>query len=311
MLSIRNMCLIGALTAITACGSSGRSDNPSAQNGSATIDTSLQARAAFQGSTAAATVNTGNLEELSIGATEATKRVLDGFAAPIPVAVEESAIEQEIAERNIADVRKALLQTQLPSGFTQVEQCSEGGSFTVNAPGISENATSLPSSGVIETTYVDCVDGGTILDGYVVLSYSGGWDINADQGPRNYTVTFDLSAEAYGQYVYDVAGQMTCTDFGNSCTFGQNFEENGVSYRVESLDDGSDNAYDVYARVYVGDEGYIEFTAWDISIMNGQVCSGNILVSDTSGTDILEVEFPDCSTMIVHYNGETHTYNQN
>lgn len=312
MLVIKNMCIVGALMTLVACGSSGGGGSPT--GGGLTVDTSSQSLASFQGASAPATVSVNNVESLSVGATAATKKVLDGLAAPIPSPVASAPVEQVIAERSLADLRFAMSQPQLPVGFSQVEQCSGGGSISINAPGIDENANSAPESGVIESVYTDCQEAGSLMDGYVVMSYSGGWNIDSEQPPRNYTITFDMRVEATGAYgyMYDVAGQMICSDYGNSCRFAQNFADGGINYRVESLATDDDNAdYDVYARVYVGDEGYIEFTAWDITIENGQVCSGSILVTDTTGDDVLDVQFPSCNTMIVNYNGETYTYSQN
>lgn len=309
MLSIKKMFTIGAFALLSACGSSGGGGGPAASGDALTVDTSGYGLQAFSGAQTAAAADTSNVQSLSVGATVATKKVMNGLAAPIPSPVGASSVEQEITARSLADIQMAVSQVQIPVGFTEVEQCSGGGSITINAPGISQDATTAPPSGTIEAVYTNCIDGGTMMDGYVVFSYTGGWDVDNEDLPENYTITFDIQVEATGFYAYDVAGQMTCSEHGAVCSYGQNFMDNGISYRVESYDDSGDA--DVYARVYVGNEGYVEFMAWDISIENGQVCSGSILISDSTGSDVIEVEFPNCSTMVVNYNGETYAYDQN
>ena len=126
---------------------------------------------------------------------------------------------------------------------------------------------------------------------------------------QEYDVAFDIS---YGGYSY--SGVASCSNFGETCSFSEDYSIGGVSYRVEdsSVSSGSTiDTYNVTATVYHETEGYIVFSATDVMIdSSGNVCSGSIEVYNSSQEVVLSVEFPDCNTYILTYNGVAETYSQ-
>ncbi len=293
--AIFTLALIGALA---NCGGGGGGGGSSSG-----IDT-------YSGNVSAATASEDNKGDLADAARYGTSYAIENDGQDVSVPFKPGMPSADIKDIIDNTLRTAAETQQSPVGFQFTEDCGSSGSMTIDFVGVSQNATTIPTNGTIIAYYDNCSEyqGDFVIDGTMRMEYTG---FSQEQGfYQTYTVSFNLT---YDGNPY--TGVISCTNYGETCTFNQDFTIEGVSYRVEdsSVSSGSTaDAYNVSATIYHEEEGSISIVAEDVTIdANGNVCSGTISVYDSSSdVAVITVDFPDCSTFTLTYNGVSETYSQ-
>lgn len=264
----------------------------------------------YSGSSTPATVSDSNKTDLADAARHATAYTLeDGGEQPsLPYGASVQTTDLSTIINDAAQLT-ASSQSSTPSAYIETYNCEISGSITWNFVGVSQNTQTIPENGTFIIDYDNCVNyqGDEGINGTMEFTYRG---YSEEQYfYQEYDVAFDIS---YGGYSY--SGVASCSNFGETCRFSEDYSIGGVSYRVEdsSVSSGSTiDTYNVTATVYHETEGYIVFSATDVMIdSSGNVCSGSIEVYNSSQEVVLSVEFPDCNTYILTYNGVAETYSQ-
>ncbi|MCK0163711.1 hypothetical protein [Marinobacter sp. S6332] len=144
------------------------------------------------------------------------------------------------------------------------------------------------------------VDGTMSYFGYENIGTEGRWGYDF-----NYTITYRGETEL-------VQGSYTCNGTGfTGCSYANNYEgRNGRSYRSENVSVSESNGnYDVSARVYDEDIGYVDYQASNLVLCEGGYgfSSGTITVSDEASNEVLTVTFSGCSSFTMTYQGTGYT----
>jgi len=129
----------------------------------------------------------------------------------------------------------------------------------------------------------------------------GEWGYDFD-----YTVTYRGETNRY-QGSYRCNGN----DF-TSCSYTNNYAgRSGRSYRSENVNVSGDNSsgYSVSARVYDQELGYLDYQASNLVLCEGGFGfqSGDISVTDSSGSEVLSVVFSGCDSYTATYQGVSYT----
>lgn len=294
--AIFTLALIGALA---NCGGGGGGGGGSSTG----IDT-------YSGNVSAATATDDNKDELANAARYGTAYAIENDGQDVDVPFKPSVKSTNIKDV-IDDTLRMIAETQQqPVGYRFTEECDAGGSVTIDFVGVSQNAQTIPENGTIIADYNNCVyyQGGLSIDGTMEFVYTGFTE--EQYFYETYVVSFNLT---YDGNPY--SGVISCTNYGETCTYNQDFTIEGVSYRVEDSNvtsGSSSNAYNVSATIYHEDEGYISIVAEDVTINSeGYVCSGTISIYEAnSDVAIISVDFPDCDSFTLTYNGVSETYPQ-
>ena len=265
----------------------------------------------FSGSTSAATATTENSQSLAEAATAATARSIESQEVGIPLGVEISE-SVDIASTDLEPALDTILNhlsfNSLPTGVEFEEPCDVSGSITIDLVGVSANAQQIPDSGTIRARFDQCNQGDdVILNGTMEIRYSGGFDDN--RGFRNFTTEFDLASGGL-----QLTGQVSCSNFGTDCSYAEDFSLDGVTYRIEGAEvdqNGATGTFNVSARIYDENEGFIDMTATNATVNNtGNICSGSIDISDSTNANVVQVTFPDCDNYVVTFGGVSNTFPQ-
>ncbi|MDV2077692.1 hypothetical protein [Marinobacter xestospongiae] len=147
-------------------------------------------------------------------------------------------------------------------------------------------------------TYV--MDGVFEWFGYDNLETEWGYDFD-------YTVDYLGETRSY-------SGTYRCGDSSyQSCSYINNYEgRNGRQYRTENVSVYESNgAYEVDARVYDEELGYVDYEASDLVLCDGGYgfSAGFISIKDSSGNNVIRIDFSGCSSFTVTYNGVASSYN--
>lgn len=190
----------------------------------------------------------------------------------------------------------------LPTGATTVVEGECGGSASItsnnsNHASVTYNDYCLPIDGfdyVLNGTY----DIDYTLSGETITSFSADFDVTA----------------TYRGETYSSSGSISCSGADlMDCTIVSDFTgTNGHSYRITNLTISGDefSGYNVSARVYDGDVGYVDFQATDlVPCDGGGFSSGTIEFSDSDGGTVTVV-FSGCGSYTVTYNGVGTLVNQ-
>lgn len=145
------------------------------------------------------------------------------------------------------------------------------------------------------------IDGTISWFGYTNMGTEGVWGYDAD-----YSVSYQGETE-YFNYSYRCNG-----DNYVGCTYdGSSYEgRNGRSYRSENVSVSESNGnYDVSARVYDEELGYIDYQASNLVLCEGGYgfSSGTITVSDSASNEVLTVTFSGCDSFTMTYQGSAYT----
>lgn len=189
----------------------------------------------------------------------------------------------------------------LPTGADVVIQGDCGGNVTYD---FNEGANSGRYD--YNNFCISDYDGNQVIDGSVTFF---GFD-NMGTAER-WGYDFDYTITYQGQTEY-LRGSYTCNGTGIAgCSYANNYEgRNGRSYRSENVSVSESNGnYDVSARVYGEDLGYIDYQASNLVLCEGGYgfSSGTITVSDSASNEVLTITFSGCSSFTMTYQGTGYT----
>lgn len=252
-------------------------------------------------STSATTVDGSNKTEVARTARVGSEKAIEGSAAPKTLASSMSGgdlsfalmkdtvsyFDQGAMSRDIVDLSASVC----PDGGSAVyettgEQNSQYGFFTV----VYDNCSYSYGS---ETTLID----GTAT-----------WTFNED---NSFSYEYDLTTTYAGETT-TITGTYSCNAEG-SCSYEDNFVEGGTSYSVSNVLVSGNNSsgFSVSARVSHEDYGYIDIQGTGLVLCSGGGFSaGNISVTDSSGSVVLQINFVSCTEMTVTYEGVAETVSQ-
>lgn len=280
---------------LSACGGSGGGDNDTTgernETGSGTN---------YTGSESAATVTADNQQEIAFTSREGTERVIEQSEAggsSFPTGVE----VQDLNELVNTLTLNLLEAGQLPTAVTQTVEGDCGGNAVVESDDEGE-------SGSIEyNNFCVSSEGETVvMDGRVEFSFTETLYIMDYQ---DITLTYDgITQELDMEVRCEVSGETF------DCTYNSDFTgSDGRTYRSSNAEvtGSASTGYNVSARIYDPDHGYIDIEANNIVVCDGGgISSGSISVSDNSGSVVMTVEFSSCDTMTVTYDGSAEIYDQ-
>ena len=278
--------------AISSCSSSGSDDDD--DDGGNTGSTPSEA-----------TVTSGNKKQVSTASVEGTKEAILSVSNDLPTGVDIDAIST--ANETLRTMTLELAQQiqnapNLPTGFSSSVDGSCGGKayYTANTSGDRLNR--------IDIDYDDYCSSNIAFNGSVIIYYY----YNGDEVTGYKLVYSNLSMVGGG---YDEIVNMTITcDANGGCTYSSSTTgSDGRTYTVSgSTVTGNNNSgYNASATITDPDHGTITVTASNITICeNGNIGTGEIEVTDSTGNIVLSITFPNCTEMVVVYNGVSATYDQ-
>ena len=296
---------------LVACGGGG---GGSSSNNSDTAP----AMGGYTGSIDSATVSDSNKQALSKAAVDA------GQKAPELENVEyvTSFTYRGSAEQNLqknTDVIVSVVNSAL-KGFGPKESVSAAaktedisgyicysGSAIYDYPESLEN-NPPPNSGTTKITYSNCDMGSFFVSGLSMMTWNGleqYYDPDYDEYyyyPANFTVYMNLTVTMYGDAPVSITASVSCTDGGYTCTYTQAFSDSGVNYAISGISAYGDEiyGYNLYAQVYHQNYGYIYIDAMSLRYCdNGNIQSGSIEITDSTGLVVLTVTFSNCDDYTV------------
>ncbi|WP_396588091.1 hypothetical protein [Bermanella sp. R86510] len=273
-----NIIVVAMLSmALAACGGSdGGSDGGSASG--------------FTGSTSAATISAENEQDIAVASTVASKQAVNNSEAQgdIPIAAKSNQSALFAANDLVASTLQLL---RIPTGVDVSEDvCTDGGSASYE--GDESNAT---------VTYNNCSFDGVTANGTAVITTT------ADSYRIEYK-NFSITSNGETQ---TLNATISCDSNFNNCTIRSDFEENGRSYRMENSSVSGDDSsgYNVEARVYDEEHGYVDFSATGLvfDCPNGNPSTGSISITDGQ-SNTAEVTFDSCSGYTVTVDGVGTSY---
>lgn len=290
--------LCTSILGLTACGGGGGSSEGEAE---APFVSSL-----YTGSESATTMdgsNSGTASQTAIvGAERAIIDAETGGASSVnpffkpSVSIDASAV----AENSFLIVAK--------SDFSETEPCPNGGTIFISSDDIDENSNSIPSSGSIDSELRNCNLGFAPANGRIQISWTGGWDLQDERGPRNTVISYNLTLLGETS-----SGIVSCQNYGETCTAGYDFEDGNNTYRIEDpvVSGDEQTGYDVSTRVFRDDLGFLDIEGTDLVPCSvAGFSEGTIEVSDATGTVVATLTFIDCNSYQLTFGGETITLQQ-
>jgi hypothetical protein len=187
--------------------------------------------------------------------------------------------------------------------------CTSGGTLTVDIPGVSANATTVPQTGVATFSANQCAEDGGLFSGQMSMRWNG---YSEFQGFLDFTVDFDLTVTFNG-ITERVRGKLTCANVDVDCLFDQYFEHNNQVYQLSNVSAEGDalSGLDFSARVYDPSLGYVDVSGTGLTLCSGETLgSGSLSVNDASGNRVMDIEITSCSEFVVTRNGVSTTYQQ-
>ncbi len=248
--------------------------------------------------TSRATVTADNQGQMATAAAEGSKKAVDSSNAPIAVLLDGSDLPLQLARQ----VRAHLLASSLVVGPTidvSAQACPNGGVATVTYP---DNAG---ESGSGTSRYSGCQGPGYTINGTAVYRWTNNFE--------NFSYEYDLTVSD-GTRSYNLRGTVTCTGGSEfSCSYTEDFSADGRRFRIENVQVSGNNTsgYNVSVRVYDEEFGYVDISATGITICdNGNIGTGQIQVTDSTGNVVLQIDFTNCDQMVVTFDGVGTTLDQ-
>ncbi|TGG96019.1 hypothetical protein E4656_06380 [Natronospirillum operosum] len=302
MLSIRFSTTTGLVLLLLAL--AGCNDSSSGSN-----DNDLS----YSGNTDAATLDDSNAEDLARATISGADRAISTetaqdtmpFSAPATTGITQD------YEEWILDQSGLLPET--PENGTDSESiqarssdpvCQAGGSVdfdTTQGPGGGD------PTGDMQISYNNCQintpEGIAIIDGTVNFSWT------ETDWTYDYNVTFNYRGETY-----HLTTTFSCSDIDTpqvSCSLYDTYSDAGTTYQLtDTFVVESNNAYDVDARVYHEEHGYVTFESTELTLCSdGGFEHGTVEVTDSTDDVVLTLIFnQDCATAEATYaDGTTET----
>lgn len=298
--------LAGMVLGLIGCGGGGGGSVGSSGH----IDTS------FTGNTQAATATEDNANVLARAASEAAIYTAVSQNLPVGETSKSAAVEQQL--RNELHQKITSKDQDLPIGFTQSEAGDCGGSLTISYPD-SFLTEAGPGAGVhvAKTTYnnyCSYIGASTyVIDGRTDIVFTV--RSNGSVSKVEYLYKFQSTQTYNGeQTVINHSNSVVCTYDTNDnelgCIVSENFTGiNGKAYRVE---DAQGTVSDLTARIFDEDLGYFQIDTDGLGYQcdNANFSSGSISIVDSSGLEVINVSFPNCSDCVVTYGGSAVVYSQ-
>lgn len=157
----------------------------------------------------------------------------------------------------------------------------------------------------IKLTFRDyCEQSGSdsiVYNGYIDYDFR-------DEAGDSFTADYDFTTIYLG-VTSQTVGSIDCTPSG--CTYSDVFAgTNGKNYRIEDVSVvESDATYSVSAKVFDEDAGYVTFTSSGLSLCSSGTgfSSGQIQVTDSTGSAVLQIDFSGCLSYTATYGGTAYT----
>ncbi|TDT40371.1 hypothetical protein DES49_2137 [Halospina denitrificans] len=312
--TIRNLLIAGS-SALLLAGCLGGS------SGGGGGDDDTITRTTFDGNENQATVSSNDdAAEVAYASTEGTYQAINSETTDVPTAaiIESAEVEDALTADLLRIIEENDQLSMTPTAATLVAEGSCGGEILYEGDdesGTTENGT-LNFSYTYDNYCVSTNGGQIVTDG--TGDYSATY-VNSEL--TEYSMTWNLTYTVDdGQTVTStLLGTTTCKGLNTAtptCSYSEDFEgPDGETYRVEnvSINEDSNGNYDVSARVYDGDLGYVDFDASGIdrqNCANGNFTGGTITITDSSGAVVVEVSFPNCTECVVTFGGNAERYNQ-
>ena len=273
-----------AITALVACAGSG--DGEGADTG-------------YSGKESAATVNEENKDDIAIASSVGAKQAIEASAAPGRALVPRVRSVEPVLEHHILALNDFFGEAK-GRGYVDLSSsvCEAGGSA-----GYTYDENNTTGYGTFSITYNNCrysYGGETAaIDGFATYT-------NNEDGSLRYEYDITVS---YGSESYKITAIYEC-DAEFNCSYSDEFSYSGTSYRVSnfSVSGSASSGYDVEAKVYHEDYGYITIEGTDlISCSEGGFSSGTIVVTDSTSANVLTITFVSCTEMTIVYNNVSST----
>lgn len=261
----------------------------------------------YSGSTEAATVNQDNGEAIARGTVTAAQRAIGTDSAqdasPFSPNTHDLTTTAGVKE-DILDHTGLLpddADFSARSGHDAI--CDAGGSVDFDT---SQSPGGNDPEGEMTITYDNCSintpDGVANIDGVIDFEWT------ETDWAFNYNVTYSYRGETY-----HLNSTFRCSDIGSadiSCSVSETYSDNGTEYQITDsfvVENTAEDSYDVDARLYHEDHGYVTFESTGLQLCSGGGFShGTVEVTDSSDDVVLTLEFnQDCETMVATYDDGT------
>jgi|GEM_PF-2413194 len=262
----------------------------------------------YTGSTNQASVDDDNQRVVSKASQESIKRLATRFEdlPDFPLTL----IEPSKTQGVLAASTKAL-SGPVASRKLSVD-CSDGGSADIDFPGVDGPLSEVPVDGSGAFQFNNCTIDNESTDGELRFSWTGFSDQPVSFS--TYSLRFDLVLRTDDEFE-TFNTEVTCNNSINNCTFSEDFEsDSNIGYRAENIAILSNNTggYNVSGRVYETSNGYVDIVATDIRLNcpNGNISSGNVLVTDATNSEVMSISFGNCDNYIVVFNNVANSFAQ-
>ena len=290
--TISYLAVIVSMLALTACGGGG---------GSAGLS--------YDGTTTAATIDSGNASALSKTSSQAISTTVEQDTAnnanPFAVVASSSTGAAPVDPKILINLAKEIQSLNVPAGvtisYTDLGDPNYCGG-TVSAPDNFGSGSMLNGTITINNLcYNDSYTGQITMNGSVVFTQTAS---QISMQYSNFTVT-------YGGQTYTFNMGLTCDTSFLNCSYNSDFTgEGGLVYRVADYSISGDPSTGLYftGRFYHPTYGYVDITT-NTAIIFGD-CSGTQLpisgqVTITDGTNTVVITFNGCTSFSYTLNGGT------
>lgn len=261
------------LSWLTACGGSSGSDS------------------GYGGSTDAAVISSENEQQIAVASTVGAKKAVANDEAQSDFSGAGGVYSNQQSLNAANDLVSSTYKLfTLPTAVDASEICTGGG--TASYTGNQTKST---------ITYNSCVIDGSTASGTAVVTNSSDGSFKIEY--KNFTITTEGITQTLNATI-------SC-DASFNCSIFSDFEENGRSYRIEnsSVSGSSSTGYNVEARVYDEEYGYVEISSTGLvfDCSNGNPSTGTIEVTDGEG-NTASIEFVSCTEFTVTVDGSASSY---
>ncbi len=252
------------------------------------------------GSPTAATVDGENKTEVANTAKIGSEKAIESSAAPRSVtrALSSESLPYALMKETVSFVNHGAMSRDTVDLSEYV--CPDGGSAVYETTGQSSQY------GSFTVVYTNCRysygSETTVVDGTAT------WTVNED---GSFSYEYDLTTTYAGETT-SITGTYSC-DAEFNCSYQDNFVEGGTSYSVSNVSVSGNNSsgFSVSARVSDEDYGYIDIEATGLILCpGGGFEAGTISVTDSSGSNVLQIDFVNCTEMTVTFDGVAETVSQ-
>ncbi len=252
-------------------------------------------------SASAATVDGENKTEVAEAAKIGSEKAIEGSAAPRSLVQfsQNESLSYNLMKDTVSFVSHGAMTRDTVDLSEYV--CPDGGAAVYETSGQSSEY------GSFTVVYTDCTysygSETTVIDGTAT------WTTNED---GSFSYEYDLTTTYAGETT-SITGTYSC-DAEYNCSYQDNFVEGGTSYSISNVSVSGNNSsgFNVSARVSHEDYGYVDIEATGLLLCSGGgFSSGTILVTDSSGSEVLRIDFEqNCTQMTVTFDGVAETVSQ-